>query len=141
MIIIALEILGLTILVTEIISIIKNYRLKKILTNDATWRKLYWWSWIIGFPLAIASVFMVYGVKSDSGDLYKILGVPFVAGAFDSKGADFVSSLTPVFMLLNMTFWFLTPQLYMWVWSFRVRKEVAARPNGRRPGDDRKEEP
>ncbi len=123
---VAMELLGLAIFITEIVSAIKNIKFKKATVMKSTWKRSYWWSWAVGIPLAVSSVFMIYKITSDSGETYSIIGLPFFAGAFNSKGADFVSPLTPLFMLANIIFWLLIPQLYMWVWSFRIKGENAA---------------
>jgi len=66
---------------------------------------------------------MRYPVTGNHGQKYILLGIPFVAAAFDDKGADYVSFLTPVFMAANAVFWLLLPQFFLWVWQKIMQRQ------------------
>jgi hypothetical protein len=122
-----LTIIGLLFFILEIIIFPTNLRTRKAYNTSQRWRQVYRWAWIIGLLLAVSSVFMRYPAKGNHGQQYILIGIPFVAAAFDEKGADYVSSLTPVFMAANALFWLLLPQLFMWGWQL-IRKQESGLP-------------
>jgi hypothetical protein len=46
-----------------------------------------------------------------NGETHRIVGIPFMAASFDSKGHDYVSLVTLFSMLGNCAFWYLVPQV------------------------------
>jgi len=109
-----MNLVGLGVLIFEIWATIKNIKARRQIEKTDKRRKYYLLAWLIGISLGIASAFMWYPTQGTHGQQYKIIGIPFAAAAFDEKGADYVSPLTPILMGINFIFWFLTPQLYIW---------------------------
>jgi hypothetical protein len=119
----AMQLVGLGVLILEIWATIVNSKARKQTEKTDKKRKYYFLAWILGIPLGIASVFMWFPTQGNHGQQYQIIGIPFIAGAFDEKGADYISPLTPILMGINFIFWFLTPQLYIWgKWLGNKRK-------------------
>lgn len=110
----AMQLVGLGVLFLEVWATVVNIKAKKQTEKSFKGQKYYFLAWLIGIPLGIASVFMCFPTLGNHGQQYKIIGIPFIAAAFDEKGADFVSPLTPILMGTNFIFWFLSPQLYFW---------------------------
>ncbi len=110
----AMQLVGLVVLILEIWVTAVNIKAKKQTAGPLKGQKHYVLAWLIGIPLGIASVFMWYTTQGNQGQQYKIIGIPFLAAAFDEKGADYVSPITPIFMGANFIFWFLIPQLFFW---------------------------
>lgn len=109
-----MQLVGLGLLIFEIWATIKNIKAKRQTEKTDTMRKHYLRAWLIGIPLGIASAFMWFPIQGNHGQQYKVIGIPFIVAAFDEKGADYVSPLTPIMMGINFGFWFLIPQLYIW---------------------------
>jgi hypothetical protein len=116
----------LLLLLAEIATTHSNFRAKRNYGKHELWRKAYLWAWGLGLPLAVSSFYMKYSATGNHGQKYTLIGIPFVAAAFDDKGADYASFLTPVLMGLNAVFWLLVPQLVMWIWKITIKKEKAA---------------
>ncbi len=109
-----MNLVGLGVLIFEIWITIKNIKARRQIEKTDKRRKYHLLAWLIGIPLGIASAFMCFPTQGNHGQQYRIIGIPFIAGAFDEKGADYVSPLTPILMGINFIFWFLTPQIYVW---------------------------
>jgi hypothetical protein len=119
----ALYLVGLGVLIFEIWATIKNIKTRRQIEKTDKMIKYHLLAWFIGIPLGIASVFMWYRTQGTHGQQYKIIGTPFAAAAFDERGADYVSPLTPIMMGLNCIFWFLIPQLYIWGKGFGSKRK------------------
>jgi hypothetical protein len=109
----SLQIIGILLLLLEIRAVVCNIKIRNEKSKD--WQKAYGQSRIIGVVLGFSSIFMTYSTPGTQDQLYKIIGIPFMAGAFDEKGADYVSVLTPLIMGLNFIWWVLLPELYVWL--------------------------
>ena len=81
----------------------------------SVWLHLYRWRGLVGVVFAIASAFIGYPV-SDAGERYRVLGVPFLAAAFDSASRDYVGPLTLLSFLANALVWFFLPQIVLFCW-------------------------
>jgi len=119
---------GFLMLIASGASLFFNRRLA-IDGRPGLWRWIWNHRWNLGVLLGIASPFMGYHV-SDGKEPWKVVGVPFPSAMFDAKGLDYVGPLTGPFMVLNVLFWLLLPQLVLWVTSGRGR-----RPGGAAAGD------
>jgi uncharacterized membrane protein HdeD (DUF308 family) len=109
----SLQIVGVLLLLLEIRAVVCNIQMRKEKSED--WQKAYRKSRIVGVVLGFSSIFMTYPTRGTHDQLYKIIGIPFMAGAFDEKGADYVSVLTPLIMGINIIWWVLLPELYVWL--------------------------
>ena len=118
-----MNLVGLGVLIFEIWITIKNIKARGQIENTDKRRKYHLLAWLIGIPLGIASAFMWFPTQGNHGQQYKIIGIPFTAAAFDEKGADYVSPLTPILMGMNFILWFLTPQLYIWGKRFGSKRK------------------
>ena len=95
-------------------------------TASWTWLRTYRWRWLGGTVFAIASAFAQYPV-SVGGERYRVIGFPFMAGALDSAGRDYIGSLTIVLLLGNAAIWFFLPQFVLFFWrTYSARKAANA---------------
>ena len=58
---------------------------------------------------------MSYPYADATGSVGRVAGVPFIVAYFDAGGADYVGPLTMPAVVLNAVFWFLVPQIIMYV--------------------------
>ena len=121
-----MQLVGLGVLILEVWATFVNIKARGKTEKPDKWRKYYFLAWLIGIPLGIASAFMWFPTQGNHGQQYKIIGIPFIAGAFDENGADYISPLTPVLMGINFIFWFLTPQLYLWRKGLRNKRKMTS---------------
>jgi hypothetical protein len=83
----------------------------------------------VGAGLGLASwpltILMSYPYADDMGSVGRVAGVPFFVAYFDAKGFDYVGPLTMPAVVLNAVFWFLLPQIVMYVaFSRRLRRRA-----------------
>ena len=74
---------------------------------------------VVGAVLGLASWpltgWMSYPYADATGSVGRVAGVPFIVAYFDAGGADYVGPLTMPAVVLNAVFWFLVPQIVMYV--------------------------
>jgi len=123
--------LGVILLVLCPIAFVSNLRSRgSTAAISALWRRVYWWRWVLAIPLGIAGYFGTYTGVGDGGEVYRILGFPFPAAAFDSAGRDYVSPLTPLLLVLDAILLALLPDLFLWIWRrYDQRRNAARAPN------------
>ena len=112
---IVLAIVGALIVVGECFAARSNRSASEQAKARSVWLHLYRWRGLVGVVFAIASAFIGYPV-SDAGERYRVLGVPFLAAAFDSAGRDYVGPLTLLSFLANALVWFFLPQIVLFCW-------------------------
>jgi len=64
-------------------------------------------------------VLLEYPVFVD-GEHYKIFGFPLIGAVFDSKGTDFVSAMTGIFLFIDAVVWYFSIHIFLCVlqrWS------------------------
>ena len=108
---------GLVVLGLGFTAFVANRRaVKTAASQSPIWRRAHRWRWLLMLVLGVAAVFVVYPVAGGAGQHYKVWGFPFMAAAFDSRGADYVSPLTPVLMVFDILVWAVLPDLFLWGW-------------------------
>jgi hypothetical protein len=112
---IVLAIVGALIVVGECFVARSNRSASKQAEVSSAWLHVYRWRWLVGVVFAIASAFIGYPV-TDAGERYRVLGVPFLAAAFDSGGRDYVGPLTLPAFVANTVVWFFLPQIVLFCW-------------------------
>lgn len=79
---------------------------------------------IVGVVTAPASwpltYFMGYPVRVEDGT-GRFVGIPFFIAYFDPQGRDYVGLITMIGVVLNGIFWFLFPQVILWISSLRSK--------------------
>jgi len=70
-----------------------------VISTSMRWNRMYKWRYLIAF-LLVPMLLLEYPVYAD-GEHYKILGFPLLSAVFDSKGRDFVSAITGMFLVVD----------------------------------------
>ena len=68
-------------------------------SNALWWNRVYKWRYLVGF-MFILLLMIEYPVSVD-GEWYSVIGFPLMAAVFDSKGTDFVSAFTGMFLFID----------------------------------------
>jgi hypothetical protein len=79
-----------------VVAFVTNRRASKVGPLPPSWHSLHRWRWPLMSLLAVAAILCVYPVTSRTGEHYRLWGFPFTAAAFDSRGLDYVSPLSPL---------------------------------------------
>ena len=72
----------------------------------------------IGLVLGVASYFIWYTLE-DAGQTWRVMGFPFFAAAFDSRGSDYVGITTIPAVIGNFLFFAALPQFVLWATGHR----------------------
>jgi hypothetical protein len=112
----SLAVLGLLGLIGGLYAAIRAGRLARGPSAPLKWRRLRWMAFAVGLLLGAASLpltyFMGYPVATPDGP-GRIVGLPFFVAYFDSRGSDYVGTLSMLTAGANCLFWFLVPQLVL----------------------------
>jgi hypothetical protein len=118
---------GLAVLIFGAVAFVKNRQYAKTPSAPPVgWLSLYRWRWAPALLLGVAAYYFSYSTTGQDGELYKVIGFPFVAAAFDSHGADYVGPLTVPFMLLDVFTWAVLPDLGLLIWRIAGRRRNVA---------------
>jgi hypothetical protein len=112
----AVAYLGPALLALGVVAFVANHRASKVGALPVFWHRLRRWRWLLTLLLAVGAVFCVYPVTGRAGAHYRVWGFPFMAAAFDSRGLDYVSPLSPLLIGLDVLTWALLPDLFLWCW-------------------------
>jgi hypothetical protein len=112
----AVAYLGPAVLALGVVAFVANRRLPAAVALPPYWRRLHRWRWLLVLLLAVAAVFCVYPVTGRAGAHYRVWGFPFMAAVFDPRGSEYVSSLSPLLIGLDVLTWALLPDLFLWGW-------------------------
>ena len=113
MLILVFSIFGLLGIVLAAIAAVSNRRRAASGTPTARWIIARRWSGRLGLLLGIGSIFVSYPLQHQ-GETWRVMGFPFFAAAFDSRGADYVGITTIPAMIGNFVFFFALPQIILW---------------------------
>ena len=115
---------GLFGIVFAVAAIRANKRLAASGTASKDWLMARRLSGPIGLVLGIASYFIWYNVH-DGGQTWRVMGFPFFAAAFDSRGSDYVGITTIPAVIGNFLFFAMLPQFILWVTGRRFSQRSA----------------
>ncbi len=128
-----LALLGLLGLIGGLYAANRAGRLARAASAPLKWRRLRWGAFAVGALLGGASwpltYFMGYSVSTPDGP-GRIVGLPFFVAFFDSRGSDYVGTLSLLTAGANCLFWFLLPQIALvgfWPRSAPPAPDVAGR--------------
>jgi hypothetical protein len=116
-----LAIFGFLWLVLAIVAIRANRRLAANGRASKGWLLVHRFSKLLGVVIGVAGVFIRYNF-SENGQQWTILGFPFLAGVFDSHGADYAGILTLPATIGNFLFFAVIPQFILWVVGARSNR-------------------
>ncbi len=68
--------------------------------TSSWWIRWYKWRYLFAF-LLVPILLLGYPIVVD-GEHYHMIGLPLMVAAFDSKGTDFVSPFTSIFLLIDV---------------------------------------
>jgi len=87
---------------------------------------------IVGGVMGAASLaltgWMSYPYADGERGVGHVAGIPFIAVYFDARGADYVGPLTLPAVAGNAAFWFLVPQLLLYVGTALRRRRAVGEP-------------
>jgi hypothetical protein len=92
---------GLFGIVLAVVAIRANRHRAKCGIVSARWLVARRWSWLLGAALGIGSYFLWYPLH-DGGETWRVMGFPFFAAAFDSRGSDYVGIGSPGVLVLRV---------------------------------------
>ena len=99
--------------------------------GEGGWRSARAASFALGLVLGGVSVPLTlhlrYPIETADGH-GQVAGIPFFVSYTDRLGHDFLSVLSLADVVANGAFWFLLPQLALWVWAARRRALASPRP-------------
>ena len=113
MMVFGFAILGILGIVMAVFAIRSNRRLVATGSPNEDWLLARRLSGPIGIVLGVASYFIWYTLE-DAGQTWRVMGFPFFAAAFDSRGSDYVGITTIPAVIGNFLFFAALPQLILW---------------------------
>ena len=133
--ILALFCIGIVGLVAGTIAVWQLRRISRSeLTKPRRWRLLRGAATLTGLAMGIGSFFLtgwtMYPVAEPAGTGH-VVGIPFFAAYFDAQGRDYVGAITLVSGAANVIFWFLVPQIVLWLYAAiwrRATRQLTPRP-------------
>jgi len=115
--VIALACLGFAGIVVGGFALGKNW-VKTATGGASTWRRWLWLSLLLGVLLGAASwpltYWMGYPIHVEA-EVGRVVGFPFFVAYFDSEGRDYVGTFTMPGVIANGLFWFIVPQLVLYL--------------------------
>jgi hypothetical protein len=99
---------------------ISNKRFYKI-TQSTKWKRLYKWRYLIAFIL-VPILFPGYHIVVDS-ESFHIIGFPLMAAVFDSRGTDFVSAFTGIFLFIDALILYFSIHVFICIAQRWVEKD------------------
>jgi len=109
-----LAIIGLSSLILGLWSVLYISRFSKSEHASLKWKKQRISVLVIGLIIAVLSwpgtILMGYPL-SFNGEVIRVVGIPFIVAYFDSRGHDYVGSITLLSPFGNVIFWFLIPHI------------------------------
>ena len=115
--VIALACLGFAGIVVGGLALRKNW-MKTSTADASTWRRWLWRSLLFGVLLGAASwpltYWMGYPIHVEA-EVGRVVGFPFFVAYFDSEGRDYVGMLTMPGVIANGLFWFIVPQVALYL--------------------------
>lgn len=112
MLILGFAIFGLLGIVFAVVAIRANRRIASSGAGER-WLAARRWSGLVGVALGIGSYFIWYPLQ-DHGETWRVMGFPFFAAAFDSRGSDYVGLTTIPAVIGNFLFFAAIPQFILW---------------------------
>ena len=113
MLILGFAIFGLLGIALAVVAVHSNRQRVVNGTATARWLAARRWSGLFGLVLGIGSYFISYPLQ-DQGETWRVMGFPFFAAAFDSRGSDYVGITTIPAIIGNFLFFLALPQLILW---------------------------
>ena len=119
--------LGLAFLVSGVLAFVANRRAYRSgAVSLPVWKRMYQWRWLAMVVVGLGVNYFSYPMTGSGGEHYRVIGFPFMAAAFDSNGADYVSSMTPWFFGLDVVTCAFVPDLCLWAWRSFARAPKGA---------------
>jgi len=113
-------------MVAGILAFRANIRFQNQGATPRTWSTLRVRVRVFGIFIGACSLpltyWMGYPIDTPKG-VGRIVGIPFFVAFFDSAGRDFVGPITMLGALGNCVFWFLLPQIVLFVYAYFWRKK------------------
>ena len=128
-----LMIVGILGLVAGALAVRANFRLSRGPDMPPRWRSFRVLSIMLGVAVGLSTYpltyRMGYTVSAPDGP-GRVVGIPFFVAYFDAAGNDYIGWITLAGTVANALFWFLVPQILLWLygvrWSRRIPPKTAA---------------
>jgi hypothetical protein len=118
MLFLTFAILGILGLIAGVVALRRNRSFAATEQAHKSWVQLRRWSWLVSLALAVGSYFISFSYQAEA-EVYRVLGFPFFAAAFDEAGRDYIGPLTVPAMIGNAVFFALLPHIALWLSSRR----------------------
>ena len=124
--VIVLALVGLAGIIAGGAALWKNWQRAKSTRAPHSLRRWVWVCLLLGVLLGAASwpltFWMGYPIHVDA-EVGRVVGFPFFVAYFDSEGRDYVGVLTMPGVVANCLFWFLLPQLVVYLFARKSASE------------------
>lgn len=123
--ILVLACVGLVGMILGIIAFVSNIRRTRSGLFPSYWLSFRWVALLLGIIMAFLSWYLALDVtipiETPEGT-GQVVGIPFFALFLDHTGRDYIWPLTPVAGIANCIFWFLLPQMILFMYGRTGKK-------------------